>query len=94
MIHRIVKMHFQPDKIEEFLGIFNESAHLINQAPGCLSLVLLRDIYHQNTFFTFSVWENEQALNAYRESPLFNNTWEKTKKLFAGKPDAWSTEIA
>ena len=46
-----------------------------------------------NVFFTLSFWENEEALNAYRDSELFKTTWAKTKILFSDKPQAWTTEV-
>jgi len=93
MIHRIVKMHFQPGKIEEFMKIFENSQPLIRQTPGCKDLKLLRDIYNESVYFTLSIWENEQALNDYRKSGFFNETWTKTKKLFAEKAMAWTTQV-
>jgi quinol monooxygenase YgiN len=52
---------------------------------------LLQDENDKNIFFTYSIWENDEALQAYRNSELFETTWAKTKILFAGKPEAWST---
>ena len=46
-----------------------------------------------NIFFTYSFWKNEAALEAYRNSELFKNTWAKTKVLFNEKPQAWSVEM-
>jgi len=54
---------------------------------------LLRQVNNPNVLFTLSHWENEDALNAYRASELFADTWKKTKALFAEKAEAWSTEV-
>jgi heme-degrading monooxygenase HmoA len=40
--------------------------------------------------FTFSIWDSEAALENYRQSDLFRDTWAKTKALFAEKAEAWS----
>lgn len=93
MIKRIVKMTFQPDQVPVFLDIFETSKNLIRQFPGCQHVELLRLSVANNVFFTFSLWENEQALEAYRQSALFRTTWSKTKVLFADKPEAWSLEL-
>ena len=92
MIIRIVKMSFSPDKTEDFLKIFNRSKEKIASVDGIISLELVRDRDNKNIFFTISKWENEDFLEKYRKSELFQNTWSKTKILFNEKPQAWSTE--
>ena len=52
---------------------------------------MLQSKNHETICFTYSIWDNEEALNNYRHSELFKNTWAKTKILFDGKPEAWST---
>ena len=92
MIKRIVKMSFQPDKVEEFKAIFKEKWKLIVGFKGCGHVELLQDKTNPNIFFTYSVWETENDLNAYRDSELFEKVWGKTKVLFNDKPQAWSVE--
>ena len=93
MIKRLVKLTFQSDKTDDFITIFEESKNLIRKMPGCQHLELLRDAAKLEVFFTLSFWENEDALNAYRDSELFKTTWAKTKVLFADKPQAWTTNM-
>ena len=93
MIKRIVKMTFQPDKVKAFQTIFEESKSKIRNFEGCHHLELLRCVKPANIFFTYSFWEDEDHLNKYRHSDLFQKTWAKTKVLFADKPEAWSTEL-
>jgi len=90
MIKRIVRMEFQPDRVDDFLAIFNASKAQIRHFPGVHSLELLRDKGQPNVFYTLSEWESEEALNAYRHSELFGQVWPQTKALFAGKPLAYS----
>lgn len=92
MIKRIVKLTFREDAVPEFLAIFEASKEKIRAFEGNLHLELLRDTAQPNVLFTLSLWENEQALEAYRQSELFKSTWEKTKALFAGKAEAWTVE--
>ena len=89
---RIVKMTFDPEKVNEFLEIFNSSKHLIRAMQGCNRLELLNDINSPNIFFTYSYWNSENDLNNYRTSELFANVWSKTKVLFSVKAEAWSVE--
>lgn len=93
MIKRLVKLTFQSDKTDDFLAVFEDSKNFIRQMNGCQHLELLRDAALPNVFFTLSFWENEEALNAYRDSELFKTTWAKTKILFSDKPQAWTTEV-
>jgi heme-degrading monooxygenase HmoA len=85
-------MTFVPEKVNEFLEVFHASKQLIRNFEGCSHLELLNDINTSNIFFTYSYWENEEALNRYRNSELFKGVWSKTKILFAGKTEAWSIE--
>ena len=93
MIKRIVKLTFAPAHIETFKNIFEESKHAIRAFEGCEHLELLQCTQPQNIFFTYSYWKDAEALEAYRKSNLFQNTWAKTKILFSDKPEAWSTQL-
>jgi heme-degrading monooxygenase HmoA len=92
MIKRIVKLSFREDETENFIQIFQDSKDKIRARKGCLYLELLRGKRDSNIFFTYSFWESEDDLNAYRHSDLFKTTWAKTKALFSAKPEAWSVD--
>jgi quinol monooxygenase YgiN len=91
MLIRIVRMTFQQEKVEEFLTIFANSKDKIRNFEGCIYLELLRDANDPHIFITYSQWENEDALEQYRQSSLFKTTWAQTKVLFSDKPLAFST---
>jgi quinol monooxygenase YgiN len=90
MLIRIVEMYFREDAVHQFMEVFNESCMHIRSFPGCMNLELLQDLDDSTHIFTYSFWENEEALLAYRNSELFLSTWSKTKILFDKKPNAWS----
>ena len=90
MIVRIVRMEFQEDKLAAFQEIFENSKHKIRNFPGCHHLELHSDAKLNNVRYTYSIWESEEDLNAYRNSELFGGVWPKTKALFKGKPLAYS----
>ncbi len=92
MITRIVKLTFTPEKIQDFIEIFNSSKNQIRNFEGCKHLALYHDINNTNVYFTYSIWEDPEYLEKYRNSELFKTTWAQTKVLFADKPDAWSIE--
>lgn len=92
MFVRIVKMGFKPENIEAFLENFKVNKSKIRNFEGCLFLELYRDKTKPNQFFTYSYWEDESALENYRNSDLFKGLWADTKIFFNQKPEAWSVD--
>jgi len=90
MIKRIVKMSFRPDAIDAFKNIFETNWQHIKSFQGCSHVELLQDKQNPSLFFTYSLWESEDFLNAYRNSDLFEKVWGATKLLFNDKPQAFS----
>jgi heme-degrading monooxygenase HmoA len=70
MILRIVQLPITPGTPEgnDFEQLFDAFKEKIAAAPGCYSLQLLKA---QQCYFTYSRWEKESWLEAYRNSPLF-----------------------
>ena len=93
MIKRIVKIELEAENIAAFQAIFQESKMNILAKEGCFHVELLRCTAPDNIFFTFSLWESEEALNAYRHSDLFGDVWPRTKALFSKPAEAWSTKL-
>jgi (4S)-4-hydroxy-5-phosphonooxypentane-2,3-dione isomerase len=92
MFVRIVKMSFLEDKTDDFLANFYEVKENIRNFPGNRFLELYRDKNDASVFFTYSYWEHESDLEAYRQSELFKEVWSYTKQLFKDKPEAWSVD--
>jgi len=90
MLKRIVKLSIQNNKKTQFIDLFEKNHHLISSFKGCISVELVQDVNANNIFFTYSLWENENALNNYRNSILFKGIWSETKTFFCDKPEAWS----
>lgn len=93
MITRIVKMTFDPAKVEDFLVVFHESSEYIRTFPGCIQMQLLNDINQPNIYYTYSQWESEEDLNHYRNSARFREIWGKTKVNFIEKAEAFSMKL-
>ncbi|MEM6830934.1 MAG: antibiotic biosynthesis monooxygenase family protein [Bacteroidota bacterium] len=90
MLKRIVRMEFHPEKVTDFLSLFEEVKDKIANQEGCTHLELCQDASFPYVYYTFSLWKEEKFLEAYRNSELFEATWAKTKVLFNGKPRAYS----
>lgn len=92
MLIRIVKMGFEPSKIEEFLEYFDTKKHLIRGYKGCEFLELYQDKNDPSIIFTYSYWREASDLENYRHSDLFKTVWTTTKTFFNAKPEAWSVD--
>jgi quinol monooxygenase YgiN len=90
MMKRIVKMKFRKESVETFLNLFESVKFKISGLEDCHSLELVQ-AFDEQTFFTISIWENEEALNTYRNSEMFKETWTVVKTLLEIKAEAWST---
>jgi len=90
MIVRLVKMKFEEDKIDHFLSLFENIKTKVRAQEGCTYLELLQDTQDPTVIMTHSYWDSEDALNAYRHSDFFRDTWQKTKVLFRDRPEAIS----
>ena len=92
MIIRIVKMVFKKEAVEAFKVLFDERKSLIRNFEGCTHLELWQDKINPQVFFTYSWWQSEADLDAYRTSHFFDDTWRLTKQKFADRPQAWTVE--
>lgn len=73
--------------------VFDHSKDRIRAFEGCRHMELLQHQTRPNVLFTLSFWDNEEALERYRASPFFAETWAKTKALFAEKAEAWTVAL-
>lgn len=85
-------MSFKKESVKDFLKVFDESKNKIRNFPGCNHLELLKDYHDPTIFSTYSIWEDDKALDNYRHSELFKGVWAETKALFKDKPQAFSSE--
>jgi heme-degrading monooxygenase HmoA len=92
MFVRIVKLSFHEENIPAFLENFELMKEKIRNASGNRFLELYQDKSNKCLFFTYSYWETEADLENYRNSELFYDVWNFTKKLFNDKPEAWSVD--
>jgi heme-degrading monooxygenase HmoA len=91
MITRIVQLPIVPktENGRAFEALFEAYKTQIAGAHGCLNVKLLAS---GSCYFTYSIWEDENYLEAYRHSAVFAEVWPKTKALFTGKAMAWTCD--
>jgi quinol monooxygenase YgiN len=90
MITRIVMLNFQPDRVDEFLEIFNQNKQVLAKSDGCIRLEIFKSTGDTDTYVTISNWQSEEHLEMYRQSELFKEIWSKVKPLFNNKAQAWT----
>lgn len=93
VIVRIVKMTFKLEEVNVFLKKLNERKAGIRNFDGCLHLEILQGVTKRNVVFSYSYWKDEAALDKYRHSDFFKETWRFTKARFSEKPEAWTTKL-
>jgi len=92
MLVRIVKLGFYKQNIDVFLNNFENNKAKIRAFDGCTFLELYRDKNNPGIFFTYSYWESDAHLQAYRKSAIFKSAWRTIKPLFSIRPEAWSVD--
>ena len=90
MTIRIVQLCIRSEFVDEFLSVFDEAAPHIRALPGCFRLELWQQTDQDGGFATYSHWQNDEALEAYRKSGLFKSRWASIKPMFAAKPRAYT----
>jgi heme-degrading monooxygenase HmoA len=93
MLVRVVQLTFKSEELDGFFEAFEVHKHKIASFEGCRGMQLLQEIDNPCVVMTYSHWEDEGALNAYRSSELFSNLWANIKPKFSKKPEAWSHVI-
>lgn len=86
-------MTFREAGVAAFEELFERTKDEIRNFPGCMHLELWKAQDTETVFFTFSIWQDTRALEHYRHSNLFRQTWAQTKPLFAENAQAWSLDL-
>ena len=89
---RIVKLILLEGEEENFLNIYRTRNPSLKNVKGCQSTCVLKSITSDQEFFTLSVWDSVQALEDYRNSEYFKETWSLVKQLLGGKTQVWNLD--
>ena len=76
--------------LRDFEAIYAERNPFKNGVAGCLSVQLMKDINDPNICYTLSEWESNDALESYRASAYFKQTWPMVKSLLSKRAEAYS----
>ena len=83
-------MEFKPEAVDPFKILFDQIKSKVASYKGCQQLSLLQVINDSNIIFTYSVWDDEEALERYRSSETFTHIWAETQKGFSKRAEAWT----
>ncbi|GAB4282635.1 MAG: hypothetical protein Kow0068_07300 [Marinilabiliales bacterium] len=89
MITRIVKMEINEADIDSYLEKVQSVLDKIKSFDGCVSINILNDKEVSNRFFSYSTWESEEKLDAYRNSEWFKQIWSEIRQYFKSPAQAW-----
>ena len=90
MIVRIVKLQFDERTHEEAQRHLLSFVENVRSWPGCTHLEVLFDTHRVGGVLTYSHWDSEEALNAYRISLVFREFWSLVKPHLSKPAEAWS----
>ena len=89
---RIVRLSFEAAHVEDFLAYFEARKEKIRYFEGCSHLELWQDQHDACVYYTYSIWDHPDHLEAYRISEYFQETWKQVKCWFKEKPVAYSVD--
>ena len=90
MIIRVVRLTLHPDRVNDFISLFNQSAPTIRGFAGCRHLELWVDVSFPNIVTSYSHWDSDTDLQTYRASAFFKKTWASVTPMFAAPATAHS----
>lgn len=96
MITRMIFVRVPQDKTAEAERLWKEDcAPLMIKQPGCVTEQFLRGRDHPGEFISLSTWEDQAAIDRYRESPEHHEIQRHTRALMGiAKVEVKSYDVA
>ena len=85
-----------PGKEEEFIRLWNETAHLMRQKPGFMDTKLHRSLSAgaQFAFINVAHWESQEAWQqAINSNPELQNWWRQIALIAEANPALYKVEV-
>ena len=93
MITRIVRLTLKDElSLDEFKKLYTKRNPKSRGVSGCLEVRIMKDIKENNIYYTVSKWSNNQALEDYRSSEYFKQTWPMVKSTLAARTKVFTME--
>ncbi len=72
MITLIVSLEVHPERLQDFLAAIETNAkRSFTDEPGCRYFDVAQDTQNPHHFFFYELYEDEEALEAHRQTPHF-----------------------
>ena len=98
MIKRVVRLTVKDAAAKEaFQEIYRSRNPYKNGVKGCQDVKVMKDVNEDNVYYTVSLWDRNEDLEAYRQSDYFAETWPMVKAQLSKRAEAFSmteTDIA
>jgi quinol monooxygenase YgiN len=86
-IVRLIFVKVVPEEVKSAEQIWKEHcAPLMIQQPGCLSEKLLRSLDDPGEFISYSEWNDQQSIDAYRQSEAHEEIKTHARRLHGDRP--------
>jgi heme-degrading monooxygenase HmoA len=93
-IVRLIFVRVVPEEAKNAEQIWKEScAPLMIQQPGCLSEKLLRSSDDPGEFISYSEWNDQQSIDAYRVSDAHEEIKKHARHLHGDRPSVKRYEV-
>ena len=81
-VTRLIHVKVRPDQATEAEKIWREEcAPLMSASPGCLAEQLLKCLEEPGEYISYSEWEDEAAIERYRESEAHQEIQRHSRRL-------------
>ncbi|MEG9476443.1 (4S)-4-hydroxy-5-phosphonooxypentane-2,3-dione isomerase [Mannheimia indoligenes] len=84
MFAMLVEINVKEGKEQEFLEVFERNHIGTRQEPGNLRFDVLRDPEIRTRFYAYEVYENEEALEAHRQTSHYHRCVKELEALMTG----------
>lgn len=93
MITRIVRLTLKDESSQnDFRALYASRNPMNRGVSGCLEVKIMKDINENNVYYTVSKWTTNEALENYRSSAYFKETWPMVKSTLASKTKVFTME--
>lgn len=94
-IVRLIYVTVNPDQVAAAENVWKtQCAPLMIQQPGCLSEKMLKCIDDLGEYISYSEWESQEQIDAYRKSEAHEQVKDHTRKLRGERPVVKRYEVS
>jgi quinol monooxygenase YgiN len=94
MFMRLVQMKVSPDRIREFVAVYERTIiPALRQTPGCLYAGLVQSLEEENDGISITLWDAQDAAFAYERSGKFAELLDASRPFFSDSVE-WRVQLS